>query len=88
MRFSLFRVVVMSLPVSRVLQKRRDAWQQSIRSMFRASSSTQEFLEEAMQDHSTSPAVSLPSSSEGFSIHGDNASENFGGEREKVHDGM
>ena len=41
-----------------------------------------------MQDHSTSLAVSLPSSSEGFSIHGDNAPENFGGEREEVHDGM
>ena len=41
-----------------------------------------------MQDHSTSPAVPMLFSSEGFSIHGDNAPENFGGEREEVHDGM
>ena len=88
MRFSLFHVVVMSLPVSGVPQKRRDARQQSIRSMFLASSSIEDFLGEVVQDHSISPIVSLPSSSKDFSIHGDNAHEDFGGEREEVHDGM
>ena len=41
-----------------------------------------------MQDHSISLAVSVPSSSKGFSIHGDNALEDFEGEREEVHGGM
>ena len=87
-RFSIFRVVVISLLVSGVPQMRRDARQQSIHSMFCASSSTQGFSGEVVQDHSISPVVFVPSSSEGFSIHGDNASEDFGGEREEVHDGM
>ena len=88
MRFSLFRVVVMLLLVSGVPQKRRDAQQQSIRSMFHASSSTQGFSGEAVQDHSISYAVFVPSTSKGFSIHGDNAPEDFGGGRKEVHDGM
>ena len=88
MRFCLFRVVVMLLPVSGVPQKRRDAWKQSIRSMFCASFSTQGFSKEAVQDHSISFAMSVPSSSKGFSIHGDNAPEDFGGGRKEVHNGM
>ena len=43
---------------------------------------------QGMQDHSISPTVFVPSSSKGFSIHGDNAPEDFGGERAEVHDGM
>ena len=56
--------------------------------MFRASSSTQDFPGEVVQDHSISPTISVPSSSEGFSIHGDNAPEDFRDEREEVHDSM
>ena len=54
----------------------------------RVYSSTHDFPRKVVQDHSLSPAVSLPSSSQGFSIHDDNAPKNFGGEREEVHDGM
>ena len=41
-----------------------------------------------MQDYSISYAVCVPSSFEGFSIHGDNAPEDFGGGKEEVDDGM
>ena len=78
----------MSLPVSGVPQKRRDVRQQSIRSMFHASSSTQGISKEAVPDHSISPTLSVPSSSEGFSIHGDNVPEDSGGGREEVQDGI
>ena len=78
----------MSFPISGMLLKRRDVWQQSIRSMFCASSSVQGSLEEAILDHSISPAVYVPFSSKGFSIDGDNVPEDFGSGREEVHDGM